>query len=277
VTAKKPGNVHRFADLPELHFVDFLLSAAAIVEPLDRAITVGVGPAILAAIEATRCVVSTNTNLGIVLLLAPLAAVPGGATLADGVEAVLAGTTVEDAKLVYRAIRIAQPGGMSQVPDQDIAAEPKVSLRAAMALAAERDSVARQYANGFHDVLGTVVPLLRQWLEAGRSIETSIVASYLELLARQPDSLIARKYGLERAAEVSCRAAEVLNAGWPNRAEARELCDEFDLWLRQPSNRFNPGTTADLVTAGLYAALREGAIALPRPGSVDTEAGSGRT
>ena len=76
VTARKPGNVHRYADLPGLHFVDFLLSAMAIAEPLDRAATAGVGRAVLAAIEATRRVVSTNTNLGIVLLLAPLAAVP---------------------------------------------------------------------------------------------------------------------------------------------------------------------------------------------------------
>ncbi|HEX4073008.1 MAG TPA: triphosphoribosyl-dephospho-CoA synthase, partial [Planctomycetaceae bacterium] len=76
VTAHKPGNVHRYADLPGLHFIDFLLSAMAIAEPLDRAATEGVGSAVLGAIDATRRVVRTNTNLGIVLLLAPLAAVP---------------------------------------------------------------------------------------------------------------------------------------------------------------------------------------------------------
>ena len=110
MTARKPGNVHRFADFADLHFVDFLLSAAAIAEPLDRAASEGVGAAVLGAIEATRRVVSTNTNLGIVLLLAPLAAVPEGVDLAEGVEAVLAATTVDDASLVYRAIRLAQPG-----------------------------------------------------------------------------------------------------------------------------------------------------------------------
>src|SRR4051795_7320508 len=78
VTARKPGNVHRGADFPDLHFLDFLLSAAAIAGPLDRAAAEGVGTAVLAAVQSTRRVVSTNTNLGMILLLAPLAAVPAG-------------------------------------------------------------------------------------------------------------------------------------------------------------------------------------------------------
>ncbi len=106
------------------------------------------------AIEATRQVVATNTNLGMVLLLAPLAAVPHGTSLESGVEAVLDATTVADARAVYRAIRLAQPGGMGSVPEQDIAEEPTLPLRAVMAMAADRDLVARQYANGFREVFG---------------------------------------------------------------------------------------------------------------------------
>ena len=133
-----------------------------------------------------------------------------------------------------------------------------------MALAAERDLIARQYANGFREVLGEALPALRESLQAGQPLETAIVAAYLHLLARHPDSLIARKYGLAQASEVSRRAAELLDAGWPDREEAQAaLRRSSTLWLRQPSNRFNPGTTADLVTAALYAALREGTIPLP--------------
>ncbi len=263
VTARKPGNVHRFADLPGLHFADFLLSAAAIAAPLDRAVSEGVGAAVLGAVEATRGLVSTNTNLGIVLLLAPLAAVPEGVDLAAGVERVLAETTVADACLVYRAVRLAQPGGMGEVPDQDLSREPTIALRAVMALAALRDTIALQYANGFREVLGEGLPAIREHQQAGQPLETSIVTAYLHLLARHPDSLILRKHGSGRAREVSLRAAAVLEAGWPDRAEARRLCDEFDVWLRQPNNGFNPGTTADLVTAALYAALREGFIRPP--------------
>src|SRR5262249_11806469 len=120
VTARKPGNVHRLGDLPNLHFADFLLSAVAIAEPLDRAATAGVGAAVHEAIAATRRVVATNTNLGVVLLLAPLAAVPTEMNLAEGVERVLESTSVEDAREVYRAIRLAQPGVLGTVSQQDL-------------------------------------------------------------------------------------------------------------------------------------------------------------
>ena len=115
VTARKPGNVHRYADLPGLHFIDFVLSAPAIAEPTRSRGGIGVGGTVLAAIEATRRVVNTNTNLGIVLLLAPLAAVPQTVELAEGIDGVLARTTVDDARAVYRAIRLAQPGGLGKV------------------------------------------------------------------------------------------------------------------------------------------------------------------
>jgi triphosphoribosyl-dephospho-CoA synthase len=263
VTARKPGNVHRHADLPGLHFVDFLLSAVAIADSLDRAETAGLGRTVLSAIEATRRVVHTNTNLGIVLLLAPLAAVPAKVDLADGIEDVLAATTVDDAQHVYRAIRLAQPGGLGEVTDQDIAHEPTVTLRAAMAMAADRDSIARQYTSGFRAVLDEALSALRESLKAGWPLETSIVATYLSLLARYPDSLIERKYGHVQASEVSRRAASLLEAGWPQGKESWRDVEAFDSWLRRPPNAFNPGTTADLVTAVLFAALRDGTIRLP--------------
>jgi triphosphoribosyl-dephospho-CoA synthase len=262
VTARKPGNVHRFADLPALHYVDFLLSATAIAEPLDRAATTGVGQAVLAAIEATRRVVWTNTNLGIVLLLVPLAVVADGLDLAEGVEAVLRATDVDDAKDVYRAIRLAQPGGLGDLDDQDVAREPTLCLRDVMGLAADRDSIARQYANGYQQVFGEALPALRESLASDLSLEAAIVLSYLRLLARYPDTLIARKFGPTRANEVSHRAAAILDAGWPLERGAHRLCEAFDSWLRHPANRFNPGTTADMVTAALYAALRDGIVNL---------------
>jgi triphosphoribosyl-dephospho-CoA synthase len=263
VTARKPGNVHRYADLPGLHFTDFLLSATAIAGPFDQVVSQGVGAVVLAGIEATRRVVSTNTNLGIVLLLAPLAAVPEGIDLACGVLRALAETTVADACLVYRAIRLAQPGGMGEVPAQDVSDAPTITLREVMCLAAERDLIARQYANGYREVLDEGLPSLRESLSEGQPLETAIVAAYLHLLALYPDSLIVRKRGLRDATEVSRRAALVLAAGWPIHEEGRRLCDEFDCWLRQPDNRYNPGTTADLVTAAIYAGLRDRSIRLP--------------
>ena len=263
VTARKPGNVHRYADLPGLRCVDFLLSATAIAEPLDRAAEIGIGRAVLEAIEATRRVVSTNTNLGIVLLLVPLAAVPKTANLAAGVEKVLAATTIDDARHVYRAIRLAQPGGLGQVDEQDVVGEPTATLRAVMKMAAERDLIAKQYSNGFHEVLGDALPGISKALQENWPLETAIIHCHLNVLAKHPDSLILRKHGITRAHEVSRRAAEIVQGGWPESAAAVKELEAFDLWLRHPDNRLNPGTTADLVTAALYAALREGTIALP--------------
>jgi triphosphoribosyl-dephospho-CoA synthase len=265
VTARKPGNVHRFSDSGELEFLDFLLSAAAIGKAFDAARREGVGSTVFAAVEATRQVVTTNTNLGMILLLAPLAAVPLEDDLTSGVERVLRATTVEDARQVYGAIRMANPGGLGQADEQDVASEPTVTLRAAMALAAERDLVARQYANGFQEVLQEALPLIRLSLEGGQALETAVITTYLGILARYPDSLIARKFGLIRAQEVSVKAAEIVACDWPNDRESKRLCEDFDAWLRREGNRLNPGTTADLVAAALFAALRDGTIALPRP------------
>jgi triphosphoribosyl-dephospho-CoA synthase len=266
VTARKPGNVHRFADLPDLRFSDFLYSATAIAEPLDRSATAGIGRAVFEAIVATRQIVSTNTNLGIVLLLAPLAAISTDVALQEGVEAVLAATTVDDAKWAYRAIRLADPGGLGDVPEQDVNDEPTVSLREAMALAADRDLIARQYADGYRAVFDDGLPALRSALRAGQPLETAIIASYLNVLVHHHDSLVVRKHGMAAARSVSDWASELLDAGWPDSDDSQRRCQAFDAWLRQPGRRFNPGTSADLVTAALFAALREGTIGLPAVG-----------
>ena len=264
-TARKPGNVHRFRDFEDSHYLDYLLSAAAIAGPIDRAGTIGVGAAVLEAVEATRRVVATNTNLGMVLLLAPLAAVAEDEGLAEGARRVLEATTRDDARLVYRAIRLARPGGLGTVAEQDVAAEPTVRLLDAMRLAAGRDLVARQYANGYADVFQIVLPALRDSLAKGRLLETAIVAAFLGLLARLPDTLIARKRGPTEALDASRRATEVLMAGWPETEAGRARFESFDAWLRAEGHARNPGAAADLVSAGLFAALRDGTIALPRP------------
>ena len=264
-TARKPGNVHRFRDFDDLDYLDFILSAAAVADPLDRARTEGVGASILAAVEATRRVVATNSNLGMILLLAPLAAVPNAEDLGEGVRRVLEATTIDDARHAYRAIRLANPGGLGEAAEQDVRDEPTITLREAMTLAADRDLIARQYADGFAVVLGEGLPALRRRLDQGGSLETAIVGAFLELLSRHPDSLIARKAGAERAAEASRLAQDVIAAGWPDQQAGRARLAEFDAALRGDGRRLNPGATADLTAAVLFAALRDGTIKLPRP------------
>jgi triphosphoribosyl-dephospho-CoA synthase len=260
-TARKPGNVHRFRDFDDLTYVDFLLSAAAVGPVLGRAAGRRVGVTILEAIQATRRVVQTNTNLGMLLLLAPLAAVPEGEDLRTGLSAILDQLDLEDSRLVYRAIRLANPGGLGRSDAQDVADEPTLSLRPIMALAAERDMVARQYEDGFRAVFDEGVPELCGALERSLYLEPAILLCHLHLLARHPDSLIERKCGRAIAEEASRRAQVVLRQGWPACGDGP--LDDLDAWLTADGHRRNPGTTADLVTACLFVALRQGLISRP--------------
>jgi triphosphoribosyl-dephospho-CoA synthase len=262
-TARKPGNVHRYCDFDDASYIDFLASAAAVAPILDTAPQRRVGETIWQAVQATRQVTATNTNLGIVLLLAPLAAVPPSEPLRAGLLRVLETLDVEDARAVYRAIRLAAPGGLGEAPEQDVRAEPTQTLRAAMGLGAERDLIARQYVNGFHEVFTVGVPALQGGLERTEALESAIVACHLTWMAAFPDSLIARKRGLAEAAEAGRRARQVLDAGWPHTPAGRAALGDLDVWLRAEGHARNPGTTADLVAACLFVALREDTIQLP--------------
>lgn len=263
-TAPKPGNVYRGADFEDMTYVDLVTAAVAIAPAMDAAATgQSLGRSVLDSIDATRRLVGVNCNLGTVLLLAPMAKVPLDVPLSDGIAAVLRECTPADAADVYEAIRRAQPGGLGRAETADVAGPPPDDLIAAMRLAADRDLVARQYADDFTEVLGLVVPSLANGVQQRWSLADTIVHTQMQLMSRLPDSLIARKCGAETAAESSARAAAVLAAG-PVGSEAyqRALAD-LDFWLRCDGHRRNPGTTADLIAAGLFATLRDGIIKAP--------------
>jgi triphosphoribosyl-dephospho-CoA synthase len=264
-TARKPGNVHRYRDFEDTTYLDFLLSAAAIAPILETASQRRIGETVLKCIQATRTVVRKNSNLGIVLLLSPLAAVPLNQDLRAGLRRLLDETDVDDAKAVYEAIRLANPGGLGQVPDQDIRQQPTLPLQQVMALAKDRDLVARQYATGFQEVLDANVTDLFRALGKVRfpSLEKAIIYCHLHLMARFPDTLIARKRSEAEAWEASKRAIQVLAKFRDSRKAGWQDLKKLDAWLRAEGNHRNPGTTADLVTACLFIALREGSITLP--------------
>ena len=268
-TSRKIGNVHRFADFADTSYLDFVLSAGAIMGALGNApSTRCVGETINFAVRHVREAVGTNTNLGIILLLAPLAStweathVPAGrAELAR----VLAKLSIEDARHVYEAIRIAKPGGLGDAPEQDVRDEPTVTLLEAMRLAADRDMVARQYANDFADVFDFGVPAFLDALARFGSVEAAIIDSQLRWLAQYPDSLIARKNGPAVAEDVQKRAVEVLRVGGIATPEGRAAGVALDKHLRSDGNKLNPGTTADLITACLFVALRENKVTPSAP------------
>ena len=266
--APKAGNVRPGKDFENTTLKHFLDAAAAISDPLDRAMERPLGDTILEAVTESFKVTGQNVNLGIILLLAPLAAVPAGAEPRQGLEDVLGNLGSEDCRKVYEAIRIASPGGLGDVDEADIHSPPPPDLIAAMELASERDLIARQYANGFEQVFGEGLSWLLEALELKLDLDTAIVHLHLRFMAAYPDSLIARKCGAETAREAATRAARVLESEWPGDGGESDL-EDLDAWLREDGHRRNPGTSADLVAACLFLGLRAGIIGLPPslPGS----------
>lgn len=132
-----------------------------------------------------------------------------------------------------------------------------------MALAADRDLVARQYANGYREVFDRAVPLLTAGQQHGWPLDQTIVHAQIELLADLPDSLITRKCGLDTARAASARATMVLTAGVPGDQAYQQAVADLDFWLRADGNRRNPGTTADLLATALFVTLRDGQIQWP--------------
>ncbi len=251
-SAAKPGNVHPTAAFPDLTHADLVAAGLAIAPAMEQAAEVPLGRTILAAVTAARSVTRSNANLGIVLAIAPLAAVPddrpaGPAAVAE----VLAGLTPDDAANVWQAIRLAQPGGMGQSGQHDLAEPPPDDLLAAMRLAAPRDAIARLWADGYDPLVTGLVTDLEAAIGRGLALSDAIVHAFLAQLAREPDSLIARKHGLAVAVEVSRRASAAL--------AHPQTIPEFDLFLRSP-RRLNPGTTADLTAAALYILIRSGRL-----------------
>jgi triphosphoribosyl-dephospho-CoA synthase len=264
-TARKAGNVHPTAPFTNMEYMDFALSAMVLGREMDFDPLPWIGQHVYRAFEATHQLVNKNTNLGMVLLLTPLVSVPRDIPWGEGLASVFEWQHVEDARYAFAAIRLASPGGLGDAPEQDVREEPTVTLLEAMRLAADRDMVARQYANGFADVFDFGVPAFLAGLERFGCVEAAIIDSQLRWLAEYPDSLIARKRGTEVAADVQARAAEVLRLGGLATPEGRRAGVELDRHLRSDGNKLNPGTTADLITACLFVALRENKVAPNAP------------
>jgi triphosphoribosyl-dephospho-CoA synthase len=260
-SAEKPGNITPRHDFADTSYEDMLRSAIALGPEIGRAAERGVGETVLAAVRATGRVTGANTNLGIVLLLAPLArAARLGGPLRERGEEVLGALTLDDARGAYTAIREAGAGGLDEPVEHDVRDAPTVTLREAMAAAAERDSVAAEYATGYALTFERGLPALQRGLDDGLRPREATVEAFLEMLATVPDTLVARKRGRRAAERVSAGAASVLAAGGVRSDAGRAALQQFDASLRADGNALNPGTTADLVTAVLFVALLEGPL-----------------
>lgn len=255
--AFKPGNVSIHSEGHDMTVEDFRISAR-VSAPCLADPGLPLGEKIFRAIEATRGAVGCNTNLGIVLLAAPLIQAfihqTGHASFHSAVSYTLDHTTVADAEWVYRAIRLAQPAGLGQAPEQDVESTPNVSLLEVMRLAAHRDSVARQYSASFADVFHSAIPMYHVGLSLWDDEEWAAVAVFVGLSARFPDSHIERKFGSAIAQDVTERMRGVEDGFTASATllQRMEVLREIDREFK--TRGINPGTSADLTVATVLAA-----------------------
>ncbi len=255
--ALKPGNVGLHSGFGDLEAGDFLRSAEVSADPLMEP-GHELGERILQAVQATRQAVNSNTNLGIILLLAPLIQAmlekQNGLSLESSLAAVLRKVTVQDTKKVYQAIRLANPGGMGRINYQDLSEEPTVNLLNTMKIAASWDRVADQYSSNFYDIFYFGMPRYNALYARWQDQCWATTGVFLGYLARFPDSLIERKYDVLKAREISDMIIplekEFCRSDVPGRYEAQLL--KIDGHLKR--DRINPGTTADLTIASVFAA-----------------------
>lgn len=257
VESLKPGNISVYSGGKDLSVDDFLSSAKVSSEPITDPES-SLGLRILNAITATHAAVHTNTNLGMVLLMAPLIHAKfkkrQEESIEDAITKVMSSTTINDAQNVYQAINVAKPGGMGEKSNQDISEEPTVTLLNTMEIASKWDLIAAQYSNNFDDIFNFGVPRYQALLKKWGDEKWATTGLFLSYLRYYPDSLIERKFGLLKAREISDMISalemELCHSDSPSRYEAQLL--EIDRQLKR--NLINPGTTADLTAASIFAA-----------------------
>lgn len=254
--APKPGNVHAFAGGHRMTAEDFVRSADAAAAPLS-AEGARVGARVLSAVEATFAAVGANTNLGIILLCAPLAAAAEthaeGGQLRSALGKVLRDLDVDDATAAFRAIVEAAPAGLGHSARHDVFAPATISLLQAMTEAADRDRVARQYATDFADIFELGLPSFEAASRGRADAKWATLTVFLGFLAAFPDSHICRKHGAQKAADVQREAMKV-HSLLRNAERPAQLLPALLAWdAALKAKGVNPGTSADLTVATLFA------------------------
>ncbi|MDD5033609.1 MAG: triphosphoribosyl-dephospho-CoA synthase [Methylococcaceae bacterium] len=258
--AFKPGNVSLYSEGHDMTVEDFRRSArastAALCDP-----SLPLGEKIFHAIRATREVAGCNTNLGIVLLAAPL--IQAGQighpaqSLRENLRVVLGSTSRQDADWVYQAIRLASPGGLGESQEQDVREAPRVSLLEAMRIAEGRDRIAWQYTNSYPDVFDFAIPRYHKLLSLWDDEAWVAVALFVGLLKAFPDSHIERKFGTRFTGMVTDRMTLIEQALFDSERPERVLRLLHEVDAEFKSIGINPGTTADLTVTCLLAVRLE--------------------
>jgi len=286
----KPGNVHRAADFEETRYEHFLASAIGVGphfrEAARRGILlgsertrgsqVGIGAAIRdAVLDVAKWQHGGNTSLGSIILLMPIAVAAGSVSrkgmftiddLRSSIRIVTGNTVSVDTLALYEGIDVAKPGGLGEVPlfdlkrieTRDLIVSQNVTILDVFKIASTYDSIASEWVNNYHITFDVGYPYFNEQMACFQDLNVATVHTFLKVLSEVPDTLIARKIGQRKAQEVSLKANRVLRDGGLGTTEGKKMLNEFDSSLRTSNHKFNPGATADLITAVLAVALLMG-------------------
>jgi triphosphoribosyl-dephospho-CoA synthase len=287
-SAPKPGNVSIAANFEKTFYTHFLASAVAVAPSFENAAQrgisvsqdkigladVGVGRLIRRCIsDINAWQHGGNTLLGTVILLFPIAVASGMASTTDNLEMlrknlklIVESTTPRDAVNMYAAINLANPGGLGKAPNLDIndpnsinrIFHDQISLFKVFLIAEKYDSICSEWINNYPITFDLAYPSLTKKLRNRNDVNTATVQTFLEVLAKVPDTFITRKAGIEKSREISTKAKRILDVGGTETPLGKKSLNDFDQELRKSSNILNPGTTADIIAAALALCVLNG-------------------
>ncbi len=258
IQAFKPGNVSVYADGHDMTVKDFQLSSKASATALSNP-DYSLGEKIYYGVKATKEIVGCNTNLGIILLCAPMMEVLlnpyKNKNFRQSLSCLLKTTSIDDANWVFKAISLASPGGLGDSKQSDVHDGAEITLTEAMKIAENRYRIALQYTNDFKDIFDFALLVYNKYIERWNDLNWAAVAVYVELLSKYPDSHIERKYGRQYTRmvqeEISLIGDVLLNSDKPWQHE--DLLYKTDKKFK--GSGINPGTTADLTVATIFSFL----------------------
>ncbi len=262
----KPGNIDRDHNYTDTHFEHFLASAVGVYPVLEKAARSksGIGALIReAVVESTQWQKGGNTHFGAFILLIPLVIAAGKCEnktcLKAHVQKVVKETTVEDAIEFYRAFSESK---VKVKPVDDLALGDAASLdkiRAQgltlfnmMEISSGYDMIANEWVNNFQKTFECAGSIRNKLKNHG--INDAVVLTFMQLLSSNKDTFIETKFDSKTAEQVSMRAREILQKG--DIDDIRDEIHSFDDELLKEGT--NPGSTADIIIAGLFVALFEG-------------------
>ena len=254
LTAFKPGNVHCYAEGHDMTVEQFLISAY-VTAPIMSNPRMTLGSRIYESVRVTQEAVGQNTNLGIILLCAPIAY----SALHDHSKGfrntlveVLNNSDLNDAQLILDAIRLAAPSGLGKSEKHDVFYPAAAGIREIMSAAGSKDLIAQQYANGFAEIFDFGLRVMQKAQAHDISRYEMANQIYLAFLSGFLDSHILRQHGREVAEEVKELAGHLYSKVRLRHFDSI-ICSELMKCDKLMKVRdINPGTSADMTVATIF-------------------------